>query len=151
MASALVSVLDFLSVTNNMRSIDGQKLAQIRSRNTQACRKSSVDEKTLRNIAHELHLLDDTINLQHLEICLIENDDVTLKQKLTLIFSENSTVSNQANKRQAKVEKKTINETELLSQITCYIHVKQNRASVEEFIQQFLLRPLIHQQYNHNW
>ncbi|CAF1398490.1 unnamed protein product [Adineta steineri] len=56
-----------------------------------------------------------------------------------------------ANRRHVNTEKQSANETELPSQITCYIHVKQNRASVEEFIQQFLLQSLIYQQNNHNY
>ncbi|CAM4929864.1 unnamed protein product [Rotaria socialis] len=150
MASMQLSVFDFLSVTASINSINDANLAQIRSNNFISNLNDAPNEQTLKNIAQQLRLFDDPINLQHLKICLSGEDDFDVKVKLVEIYFMKSLLPNPMNIiPQSNVQIKQTIETELVRQITCYIHVKQDRKSVEQFIEEFLFTSLIKKQNDH--
>ncbi len=142
-----LSVFEFLSVTASITSINDTNLAQIRSNNFTSNHNDAPSEQILKNIAQQLGLMNDPINLQHLKICLDEEDEFDVKTKLVDIYLMKSLLSNPMNiLPQSNVQIKQTIETELVRQITCYIHIKQDRKSVEQFIEEFLFKSLIKEQ-----
>ena len=147
MASVRISVFEYLSVSNSLTSINDQNLAKIRLNRSTSNRNVAFNDQTLRTIAQQLGLLDDPINLQHLKICLAEDDGFDVKTKLFQLYLTKSFETTEMNVApQLNLPMKQTAETELVCEITCYIHIKKERKSVEQFIDEFLFKSLIEKQ-----
>ena len=142
-----LSVFDFLSVSININSINDQKLAQLRLNDAKAHSADGHDEKTLKNIAEQLNLLDDPVNLQHLKICLTSEDDFDAKMKLTNIYMmcKPSLIPGKHMELPDQPKKEIV--AVPLPRLICYIHVKHDQKLVTEFIEKFLLQQLINRRH----
>ena len=94
-------------------------------------------------------LANDRINLDHLNVCITSKSleaacEAIFGRYLDALIVEkrNARKTNQSSSHPAKQTVTGPTVTELVTQATCQILVKQNQPAVMEFIQKFLLTPL---------
>ncbi|CAF3886512.1 unnamed protein product [Rotaria sordida] len=161
MPSNRQSVFAFLNVTESVATIDRIRLEQLRSDYATMIKTQSMATTTttanldyqLKSIAEKFMLIDDSINLDHLNLCVsCSSLDVACEAMVGKYIDALMAERRNARKATQMNVKPTVPSsssaaaapiaTESLKQIICQIIVKQNDSAVIEFIQTFLLSPL---------
>ncbi|CAF1244888.1 unnamed protein product [Rotaria sordida] len=161
MPSNRQSVFAFLNVTESVATIDRTRLEQLRSDYAAMIKTQLMATTTttanldyqLKSIAEKFMLTDDSINLDHLNLCVSCSSldvacEAMLGKYIDALMAErrNARKATQTNVKpivpSAAAAAAAPIATESLKQIICQIIVKQNDSAVIEFIQTFLLLPL---------
>ncbi|CAF4654000.1 unnamed protein product [Rotaria sp. Silwood1] len=151
------SVFTFLNVSESITTIDRTRLEQLRSdyvavvKTLPKATTTTTDNHNdpLKMIAEKFMLVDDPINLDHLNLCVsCSSLDVACEAILgkyidfIIVERRNARKTTQSNAKLVIQSSTLPIVTVSLTKIICQILVKQNDTVVIEFIQNFLLSPL---------
>ncbi|CAF2859194.1 unnamed protein product [Rotaria sp. Silwood2] len=146
------SVFTFLNVTESVTTIDRTRLEQLRSDYATMMKTVPIVTTTtmvnqddqLKLLARKFMLIDDSINLDHLNLCVSCSSldiacEAILGKYIDVLMAERRAARKTT---QSNVKPTMPTVTESLTKIICQILVKQNDGAVIAFIHNFLLSPL---------
>lgn len=139
MSANLQSLFDYLSVTEEIGTINQQRVKEIRLVYDQI-NKTNPDN-SLQKLAETCRLVNDHENLEHLKICVNTNLSL-VRQSLVAEYLKKKTSEIRNTRRTEKQEQTATNDRstiEFISEVICQIFVKKNHHFIDEFIGTFLL------------